>query len=181
MLAQLAEFVALEEKVYRSGHKNNYYADRLGIDVLTDTTERSPTYCTPPFRKFDDTTASESWAFLFLPEDWTDTAWQNILKRKPRCIEWGENEIRALVEEEKFQRTMETIRKIGPTELMRFKIGLNGLKYRVPMVQDSAIAIVSRKGTRNLGRRFHFKQLATRARKQCQNRPDLFWLANRTR
>ena len=35
--------------------------------MLTDTTERSPTYCTPPFRKFDDTTATESWAFLFLP------------------------------------------------------------------------------------------------------------------
>ncbi len=68
LLNPLAELVALEESIYRSGHKNNYFADRFGIDVLTDTTERSPTYCTPPFRKFDDTTASESWAFLFLPE-----------------------------------------------------------------------------------------------------------------
>ena len=59
--------MSLEESVYRSGHKNNYFADRFGIDVLTDTTERSPTYCTPPFRKFDDTTATESWAFLFVP------------------------------------------------------------------------------------------------------------------
>ena len=67
LLEQLAKLVALEESVYRAGHKNNYFADRLGIDVLTDTTERSPTYCTPPFRKFDDTTATESWAFLFLP------------------------------------------------------------------------------------------------------------------
>ena len=76
MLAQLAKLVALEESVYRSGHKNNYFADRFGIDVLTDTTERSPTYCTPPFRKFDDATATESWAFLFLPDDWTDAAWE---------------------------------------------------------------------------------------------------------
>jgi N-acetylmuramic acid 6-phosphate etherase len=158
LLAQLAQFVALEEKVYRGGHKNNYYADRLGIDVLTDTTERSPTYCTPPFRKFDDGTATESWAFLFLPDDWTDKAWQNILKRKPRCIEWSEKEIQALVEEEKFERTLETIAKIGPTELMRYKIGLNGLKYRVPMVQDSAIAIVCEK-ERAIWPNFHFKQL----------------------
>ena len=61
VLSQLAAAVSLEESVYRSGHKNNYFADRFGIDVLTDTTERSPTYCTPPFRKFDDTTAAESW------------------------------------------------------------------------------------------------------------------------
>ena len=68
LLGQLAQLVALEESLYRSGHKNNYFAGQLAVDVLTDTTERSPTYCTPPFRKFDDTTASESWAFLFLPK-----------------------------------------------------------------------------------------------------------------
>jgi N-acetylmuramic acid 6-phosphate etherase len=49
----LAKAVSLEETVYRSAHKNNYFADRFGIDVLTDTTERSPTYCSPPFRKFE--------------------------------------------------------------------------------------------------------------------------------
>src|SRR5206468_4736314 len=51
LISQLAQAVSLEESVYRSGHKNNYFADRFGIDVLTDTTERSPTYCTPPDRK----------------------------------------------------------------------------------------------------------------------------------
>jgi N-acetylmuramic acid 6-phosphate etherase len=89
LLAELAKLVALEESVYRSGHKNNYFADRLGIDVLTDTTERSPTYCTPPFRKFDDTTTTESWAFLFLPDVETPQAWERILKRMPRCVEWS--------------------------------------------------------------------------------------------
>jgi N-acetylmuramic acid 6-phosphate etherase len=160
LLSQLAEFVALEERVYRGGHKNNYFADRLGIDVLTDTTERSPTYCTPPFRKFDDSTASESWAFLFLPDDWTDTAWQNILKRKPRCIEWNVDEIRALVDGEKVERTLEILAKIGPTELMRYKIGSNGLKYRVPLAQDSAIAIVCEAERSSWGK-FQFKQLET--------------------
>ncbi len=157
-LEQLAEFVALEEKVYRGGNKNNYYADRLGIDVLTDTTERSPTFCTPPFRKFDDATASESWAFLFLPDDWTDQAWANILKRKPRCIEWSEEEVRELVDEEKVERTQETVAKIGPTELMRYKIGSNGLKYRVPVVQDSAVGIIS-EAERNAWAKFQIKQL----------------------
>ncbi|HUA66192.1 MAG TPA: hypothetical protein VME24_10110 [Alphaproteobacteria bacterium] len=142
VLNSLAELVALEESTYRSGHKNNYFADRFGIDVLTDTTERSPTYCTPPFRKFDDSTASESWAFLFLPEAQSSRAWESILKRAPRCVEWNEADVRGLAGEEKFARTMETIRKISRAELMRFKIGLDGLPYRVLKNGDCAVAVM---------------------------------------
>jgi len=143
VLVQLAKFVAREESVYRSGHKNNYFADRFGIDVLTDTTERSPTFCTPPFRKFDDKTATESWAFLFSSQKETAAAWQSILKREPRCVEWSENEIRALVAEDRFSRTLETVRKISRAELMRFKIGLDGLPQRLLKNGDSAIAIIA--------------------------------------
>jgi N-acetylmuramic acid 6-phosphate etherase len=160
VLAQLAQIVALEESVYRGGNKNNYFADRFGIDVLTDTTERSPTFCTPPFRKFDDTTAAESWAFLFQPDEWTDAAWENVLQRKPRCIEWSEGEIRALVGEEKVSRTLEIVSKIGPTELMRFKIGINGAKFRSRKKGDGAIAVLSA-SDRYSSVKFISKQLKT--------------------
>jgi len=143
LLAQLAKLVALEESVYRAGHKNNYFADRFGIDVLTDTTERSPTFCTPPFRKFDDPTATESWAFLFLPMMNTPEAWRHLLKREPHCVEWDEAGVRPLVGRESLARTLETIRKISARELMRFRIGLDGLNYRPPGPGDSAVAIVS--------------------------------------
>jgi N-acetylmuramic acid 6-phosphate etherase len=143
LLAQLANLVALEEGVYRSSHKNNYFADHFGIDVLTDTTERSPTYCTPPFRKFDDSTATESWAFLFLPYSETPHAWERIIRRKPKCVEWSEKEIREMVPEDKAPRTIEIVKKIGYSELMRFKIGLDGLKYRPLGPGDSAVGIVS--------------------------------------
>ncbi len=145
--AQLAQLVALEERIYRGSNgvsfQNNYHADRFGIDVLTDTTERSPTYCTPPFRKFDDVKATESWAYLFVPNDWTDSAWKNILKRKPRCVEWKRDEVMSLVGEEKFERTSETIAKISSTELLRFKVGINGLRYRTQGVGDGAVAVIS--------------------------------------
>jgi N-acetylmuramic acid 6-phosphate etherase len=143
LLAELAKAVSLEESVYRSGHKNNYFADRFGIDVLTDTTERSPTYCSPPFRKFDDTTATESWAFLFLPYQDTPHAWERIIKRQPKCVEWSEKEVRELVSEDKAQRTYEIVRKISSAELMRFKVGLDGLKYRPLGKGDCAVGIVS--------------------------------------
>jgi N-acetylmuramic acid 6-phosphate etherase len=143
VLSQLAKLVALEESVYRAGHKNSYFADDFAIDVLTDTTERSPTYCTPPFRKFDDNTAAESWAFLFLPSPETSQAWSAILKRDPKCVEWSESDVRELVGQDKFARTFDTVRKISRAELMRFKIGLDGLPYRPLAAGDSAIAILS--------------------------------------
>ena len=142
LLASLAALVSLEETTYRAGRKHNYYADRFGIDVLTDTTERSPTYCTPPFRKFDDTTATESWAFLFVADERTPGAWEHLIKRAPACVEWSEDEVRALVSEDKLKQTLETVRKISRRELMRFKVGLDGLSCRLLGPGDSAVAIV---------------------------------------
>jgi N-acetylmuramic acid 6-phosphate etherase len=143
ILAQLGKAVSLEESVYRSGHKNNYFADRFGIDVLTDTTERSPTYCSPPFRKFDDRTATESWAYLFVANPETPPAWEQIIKRQPKCVEWTEAEVGALVDEDKAPRTLEIVRKISYAELMRFKVGLDGMPYRNLGSGDCAVGIVS--------------------------------------
>jgi N-acetylmuramic acid 6-phosphate etherase len=143
VLAPLARLVSLEESVYRSGHKNNYYTDRFALDVLTDTAERSPTYCTPPFRKFDDPAAADSWAFLFTPGSDTTRAWERLLKRPPRCVEWSESELGALVGGEDAARTHEIVRKISRAELMRFRIGMDGLRHRTLKAGDSAIGILA--------------------------------------
>jgi N-acetylmuramic acid 6-phosphate etherase len=149
--SSLANLVSLEEAVYRAGGRNNYYADRLALDVLTDTTERSPTYCTPPFRKFDDSEAAESWAFLFTPEATTPSAWRRILKRAPHCVEWTDSEVRELAGEERFARTREVVQRISSAELMRFRIGQDGRSHRVLKSGDSAVAILSSDETEALG------------------------------
>ena len=142
LLARLAKLVRMEEKIYRAGRRNNYHANRFGIDVLTDTTERSPTYCTPPFRKHDDAKAAESWAFLYVPEARTAEAWKRILKRSPRCVEWTETEVRALVKPEQFERTRETVAKISARELLRFRVGLDGINDRPPGDGCGAVVVV---------------------------------------
>jgi N-acetylmuramic acid 6-phosphate etherase len=159
--SQLANAVLLEEAVYRSGHKNTYFANRFGIDVLTDTTERSPTYCTPPFRKFDDPTATESWSYLFVSAQDTPTAWERIIKRQPKCVEWSEQEVRALVPEDKVARTLEIVRKISTAELMRFRVGLDGLQHRPLGKGDSAVGIISETEKASLvsPKGFHRRQL----------------------
>ena len=49
---------------------------------------------------------------------------------------------RELVAEDKFERTLETVGKINSTELMRYKIGSNGIRYRVLVVEDCAIVVM---------------------------------------
>lgn len=139
----LSRLVALEESVYRSGHKNTYFADALGIDLLTDTTERSPTFCTPPFRKLNDTEAAESWAFLFVPHRRTSDAWRHILKRPPRCVDWSDDVVRSLVPQEQVERSVEVVHCIGEAELMRFQIGTEGLPNRPLGAGDSAVALLA--------------------------------------
>jgi len=69
-------------------------------------------------------------------------AWNHICKRPPRCVEWNEAEVRALVPEDKLARTIEIIGKISYRELMRFRIGLDGIPNRPPGIGDSAISLV---------------------------------------
>jgi len=140
--APLAKLVALEESAYRAGRKNNYYADRVGIDMLTDTAERSPTYCTPSFRKSGDTTATESWAFLFVPQPDSPSAWEGLCRRAPRCLDWKAEDVRGLVPDDRVARTVDVIGGIGYNELMRFRIGLDGIESRPLGPGDSAVALV---------------------------------------
>jgi len=166
LLAQLARLTAMEESVYRAGRKNNYFADRVGIDMLTDTTERSPTYCTPPFRKFDDPTATESWAFLYVPYRNSDEAWERVCKRRPRCVEWKPAVVRGLVPEDKYARTLEIIGKISYAELMRFRIGLDGIPNRPLGAGDSAVGLLLESEQASLldPRGFHRLQLESAVR-----------------
>ncbi len=178
LLKSLGQLVSMEEQVYRAAHKNNYFADAFGVDLLTDTTERSPTYCTPPFRKFDDTTAAESWAFLFVPHAETPKAWEYIIKRRPRCVEWTEQQVRELVSDDKAARTYEIVRKISYSELMRFKVGLDGLACRPLRPGDCAVGLLgeAEKNSMFSPDGFHRMQLE-KARKEGA-RPGLIYFGS---
>jgi N-acetylmuramic acid 6-phosphate etherase len=80
---------------------------------------------------------------LFLPTDDTPSAWRQVLKRGPRCVEWSKAELRALVPAEQLAHTQEIIRKISTAELMRYKIGLDGLPHRQWKPGDAAVAVLA--------------------------------------
>ena len=143
LLDALGALVEAEEQVYRAGRRTSYFADALAVDVLTDTTERSPTFCTPSFRKWDDADASESWAFLFTSVSRTPDAWRRLLRREPQTIEWTDEEVRRLLDEDAADRQIGVLHEIGLRDLLRFRIGLDGLGDRPMRPGDGFTAVVT--------------------------------------
>lgn len=86
-MARLTQF---EEAMYRRHGLVTYAADTVLLDVLTDTTERSPTFMVPPFRQDGDSQSPVSWAFVKNPHYPTPQAWHEMLQRPPRGLDWGQ-------------------------------------------------------------------------------------------
>jgi len=91
----------------------------------------------------------------------TPQAWERIIKRKPKCVEWSEKEVRQLVPDDKIQRTLE-IR--SPDHRLRIDAVQSRPRWsEEPAARpgDSAIGIVSENEKESLlpPRGFHRTQL----------------------
>ncbi|WP_395736975.1 SIS domain-containing protein [Prosthecobacter sp.] len=85
----LVPFVEHEAAAYERGAYVFYTSPSFGITVVTDTTERAPTFSLVPFEKQDDPTAQASWCHFLMPEQpGAHAAWNALLHREPRTLEW---------------------------------------------------------------------------------------------
>ncbi len=84
----IAAAVAFERDIYQQKGLVTYLTNSYLLDVLTDTTERSPTFMLPPFRPIDDTQSALSWAMVKNPFHTTRDAWFHLLQRQPRGLTW---------------------------------------------------------------------------------------------
>jgi N-acetylmuramic acid 6-phosphate etherase len=119
-VAAIARMVELEEQVYRQHGLVTYVADSLLLDILTDTTERAPTFMLPPFRKEGDTIAPVSWSFVKSPHHPTRRAWADMLQREPRGLTWGPETYRQLNAPLPLQANPP---KLDNEEIYKFRIG----------------------------------------------------------
>lgn len=117
IMARLTEF---EENIYRRHGLITYMADSAMLDVLTDTTERSPTFMIPAFRKYGDSQSPQSWAFVKNPFCSTREAWQDMLQREPRGLEWKSDIYKQLNVPPALQANPPSL---GNTEIYKFRIG----------------------------------------------------------
>jgi len=87
-VATLATLAEMEAGLYRKHGRMTYWADAAMLDILTDTTERSPTFMVPPFRPQGDSASPPSWAFVKNPFCPSPQAWSRMLRRGPRGLTW---------------------------------------------------------------------------------------------
>lgn len=116
----MADLTAFEESIYHEKGLITYATDSLLLDVLTDTTERSPTFMVPPFRRQGDTTSPLSWAFVKNPFRETEQAWTRMLRREPRGLKWDCGAYRQLNAPSALQASPP---KLDNSEILRFRIG----------------------------------------------------------
>ncbi len=87
--AWLADFVVQEAGIVQRSEYVFYEPGPFGITVLTDTTERSPTFSLLPFESQSDRRQPASWCHLLMPAAADSReAWRRLLLRAPRPLEW---------------------------------------------------------------------------------------------
>ncbi|PIE89034.1 MAG: hypothetical protein CR997_13240 [Acidobacteria bacterium] len=124
----LQDFILHESELYQDGKFLLYQThDDLGISILTDTTERAPTFTLHPFENSFVDSHPPSLVYLCLPQaENSREAWQVLLGREPRALGWESYPItdqnylygfdfsQAVIE----KRT----KKVAPAELISFEI-----------------------------------------------------------
>ena len=95
-VAGIAGAIELESDIYDARGLVTYVADEYLLDIISDTTERTPTFMIPPFRTVDDSTSPPSWAFVKDPVRSTREAWDHMLRRAPRGIGWTRDDYVAM-------------------------------------------------------------------------------------
>ncbi|MFH2068203.1 MAG: hypothetical protein ABII89_01900 [Candidatus Omnitrophota bacterium] len=137
----ITRLVLFEKGIYEKRGLVTYLADKYSLDVITDTTERSPTFLVPPFRKTGDSASPPSWAFVVRPEKSSQKAWNNLLQRDFNEVKWSREEIDRMLRgkagmQKKFPR-------LDREEILRFDISRNGLKKRMRAKSDGLIAFLA--------------------------------------
>ena len=138
MRAQLVEWVDLEAGIYANGGQVTYYADRAALDILSDTTERSPTFEIPPFRQIGNSAGDPPWASLVTPAEPNALAWPRLLGRNVRPVEWPAETYAELLGDRYIPGWAPDI---GQEAILRFELGCEGLRHRSMTENDALIVL----------------------------------------
>jgi N-acetylmuramic acid 6-phosphate etherase len=88
--AFLAPFIEEEAGIYQKGEYLTYETSAdLAISILTDTTERSPTFSLLPFEQTGQMDLALAYMIIQMTES-SEQAWKAMLMREPRALNWGQ-------------------------------------------------------------------------------------------
>lgn len=88
----LEQFIKKESELYQNPAQVLYASDSFALTVLTDTTERAPTFNLAPFNNANVSSSEPSWCYVMLPNSQNPKdSWARLLKRAPRNLNWDVN------------------------------------------------------------------------------------------
>ena len=119
-LKGLAKAVDFEVETYTAKGLVTYITHDYLLDIMTDTTERQPTFTLPPFKKFKDTTKEVSWAYIKDPLYPNEVAWQHVFRRDIKGLEWTKEDY---IEMKASQDIINNPPKVSGAEVLDYCIG----------------------------------------------------------
>ena len=142
----IADYIEFEADCCGNGNLLTYFANDFLLDIFTDTTERTPTFKLPPFRKCDDTTSARPWAFVKNPLYPTSELWEKSFRRTLRCLEWSKELYAAMDAPEKVRNNPPLI---NAAELLKFPVGSEMVDDRIVSDKDAAVLVALSSGDDN--------------------------------
>ena len=119
-LEGLAKAVDFETDTYKNHGLVTYCTHEYLLDILTDTTERQPTFTLPPYRQFDDTKSEVSWAYAKDPLFPASVTWHNVFRRPIKGLEWTKEDY---IRMNASQDIINNPPKVGTEEVFKYHIG----------------------------------------------------------
>ncbi len=136
-VAKIAKHIEFEAEIYRKNGRVTYFADQYMLDLFTDTTERSPTFMLPGFRRIDDETMPEPWAFVRNPMLPAADAMRRALgNREMRCLAWQPADYIAMQVPESIVNNPP---KISAADLAKIPVGNEAMPSRYATGNDAAV------------------------------------------
>ncbi len=143
----MAEYTDFEAEIYANRGKITYFSDGYLLDIFTDTTERAPTFKTPPFHSVHDKAAPDPWAYVKDPMRPSKDTWIHVLEHEPRCLNWLAEDYRAMKATEKI---IDDPPQIGRELLYTFQIGNEPDPSRTNVLPNAAVSIAIGNEIKNL-------------------------------
>jgi N-acetylmuramic acid 6-phosphate etherase len=143
----LIPFIAAEAATHAARGTTTYVSPAsLAVSILTDTTERSPTFSQPAFENVQESGPASPIYLAVVGAKTSQAAWGDLLGRAPRCLEWEELNGRINMNVlAGFDISEAAIQRRGG-DLVSFSLetgvvrwGRAGLQWAQPLLDDTAL------------------------------------------
>ncbi len=134
----IADYIRFESGVYKKDGKLTYFADRFLLDIFTDTTERTPTFMLPPFRKANDKVSQRPWTFVKNPLFSTADTWKHAMNRSLRCLSWTSKDLADMGAPESVASRPPAI---SENDMLLIHIGNEDIDERCETAEDAAVLV----------------------------------------